>query len=86
MFYWPIDKIPEIGQDSSKVPPRIWKIFQVKIGWDFIQVSTVVTMLWQDSNKVMTFLSPTSGTSRRLQNHESMSLWFLHSDRVLLGT
>ena len=37
----------------------------------------VVTVLWLDSDDVVTTLSPTSGTSGRLQNR-----WFLYSDCV----
>ena len=39
-------------------------------------------MLWQDSDDVVTILSPTSGTSGRLQNRVSVPPWFLHSDCV----
>ena len=42
----------------------------------------VVTMLWLDSDWVVTILSPTSGTSGRLQNRVSVPPWFLHSDCV----
>ena len=40
----------------------------------------VVTVLWQDSDDVVTILSPTSGTSGRLQNRVPVPPWFLHSD------
>ena len=40
----------------------------------------VVTVLWLESDNVVTILSPTGGTSGRLQNHVSVPLWFLHSD------
>ena len=40
--FGPIDKIQKIGPDSSKIPPQISKIFQVKIGCYFTRVSTVV--------------------------------------------
>ena len=33
----------------------------------------IVTMLWQNNDNVVTILSPTSGTSRRLQNHVSVN-------------
>ena len=46
------------------------------------KTSHVVTMPWLDSDWVVTILSPTSGTSRRLQNHVSVPPWFLHSDCV----
>ena len=42
----------------------------------------IVTMLWLDSDWVVTILSPTTGTSERLQNCASVPLWFLHSDYV----
>ena len=38
----------------------------------------VVTVLWQDSDDVVTILSP----SGRLQNRVSVPPWFLHSDCV----
>ena len=43
----------------------------------------VVTVLWQGSDDVVTILSPTSGTSGRLQNRVSVPPWFLHGDTVL---
>ena len=42
----------------------------------------VITVLWQHSDDVVTILSPTSGTSGRLENHVSVPPWFLHSDCV----
>ena len=45
----------------------------------------VVTVLWQGSDNVVTVLSPTSGTSGRLQNHVSVPPSFLHSDYVFWG-
>ena len=42
----------------------------------------VVTMQWLDSDWVVTILSPTSGTSGRLQNRVSVPPWLLHSDDV----
>ena len=39
--------------------------------------------MWQDSNDVVTLLSPISGTSGRLQSRVSVSPWFLHSDCVM---
>ena len=42
----------------------------------------VVTVLWLDSDDVVTVRSPTSGTSGRLQNRVSVPPWFLHSDCV----
>ena len=42
----------------------------------------VVTVLWLASDDVVTILSPTSGTSGRLQNRVSVPPWFLHSDSV----
>ena len=42
----------------------------------------VVTVLWQDSDNVVTILFPTSGTSGRLQNCVSVPPRFLHSDCV----
>ena len=44
--------------------------------------SYVVTVLWLDSDDVVTVLSPTSGTSGRLQNRVSVPPWFLHIDCV----
>ena len=41
-----------------------------------------VTVLWLDSDWVVTILSYTSGTRGRLQNHVSVPPWFLHSDCV----
>ena len=41
-----------------------------------------VTVLWLDSDHVVTILSPTSGTGGRLQNCLSVPPWFLHSDCV----
>ena len=38
-----IDKIPKIGPDSSKIPPQISKIFQVKMGCNYTHVTTVVS-------------------------------------------
>ena len=40
----------------------------------------VVTVLWLDSDGVVTILSPTSDTSGRLQHCVSVPPWFLHSD------
>ena len=42
----------------------------------------IVTVLWLDSDDVVTICSPTSGTSGRLQNRVSVTPWFLHSDCV----
>ena len=42
----------------------------------------VVTVLWLDSDDVVTILSPTSGTSGWLQNHVSVPPLTLHSDCV----
>ena len=42
----------------------------------------VVTVLWLDSDDVVTILSPTGGTSGRLQNRVSVPPWFLHGDCV----
>ena len=61
--------------DSSSFPSLKSTIIHSK-------TSHVVTMLWLDSDWVVTILSPTSGTSGRLQNHVSVPLWFLHSDYV----
>ena len=45
-------------------------------------ISHVVSVLWLDSDDMVTIFSPTSGTSWRLQNCQSMPPWFLHSDCV----
>ena len=41
--FGPIDKIPKIGPDLNKISPQISKIFQIKIGCNFIRINTVVT-------------------------------------------
>ena len=40
----------------------------------------VVTVLWLDSDDVVTILLPTSGTSGRLQNCVSVPPWFLNGN------
>ena len=42
----------------------------------------IVTVLWLDSDDVVTIRSPTSGTSGRLQNRVFVPPWFLHNDCV----
>ena len=42
----------------------------------------VVTVVWLDTDDVVTIRSTTSGTSGRLQNRVTLPPWFLHSDCV----
>ena len=58
------------------------KELSIKVSGLHSKTPHVVTVLWQDSDSVVTILSPTSDTSGRLQNCVSVPPWFLHSDYV----
>ena len=62
--------------------PHNWLTTRINQDCLHSKIPHVVTVLWPDSDDVVTILSPTSGTSGRLQNRVSVPPWFLHSDCV----
>ena len=77
-MFLPIDKIPKISPDSSKVPPQISKIFQVKMMWDFNRVSTANKTYISKLLNVIAMLKQLSHSSHNLCFHQ-LTFSFLSS-------